>query len=107
MHLFAEISRGRPSAGSHPCGQNSLAGNSTTINATGRITVDGATMSSDTIKLSTSRSTDDVCVANASLVRAVSGRINTYGVRGTPHRGETSTVTGPVAGKPFVLGACP
>jgi hypothetical protein len=84
-----------------------LAGNSTTINATGRITVDGATISSDAIKLSTSRSTDDVCVANGSLVRAVSGRINTYGVRGTPHRDETSTVTGPVAGKPFVLGACP
>jgi hypothetical protein len=84
-----------------------LGGNTTTINATGRITVDRATISSGAIKLSTSRSTDDVCVANGSLVRAVSGRINTYGVRGTPHRDETSTVTGPVVGKPFVLGACP
>ena len=85
-----------------------LAGNSTTINATGRITVDGATINSDAIKLSTSRSTDDVCVANGSLVQAVSsGRINTYGVRGTPYRDDTSTVAGSVAGKPFVLGACP
>jgi hypothetical protein len=84
-----------------------LGGNTTTINATGRITVDGATISSDDIKLSTSRATDDVCVANGSLVRAVSGRINTYGVRGTPHRDETSTVIGRVVGKPFILGACP
>src|SRR5262249_60781831 len=33
--------------------------------------------------------------------------INTYGVRGTPRRDETSTVFGPVAGKPFVVGSCP
>jgi len=83
-----------------------LVGDST-INATGRITVDSATVSGDDIKLSTSRSTDDVCVANGSLVRALSGRINTSGVRGTPHRDETSTVTGTIAGKQFVLGACP
>jgi hypothetical protein len=66
-----------------------------------------ASSSSDSVKLSTSRATDDVCVANGSLLRAVSGRINTYGVRGTPHRDETSTVFGPVAGKPFVVGSCP
>jgi hypothetical protein len=84
-----------------------LGGGSTTINATGRITVDDATVSGDNIKLSTSRATDDVCVANGSLLRAVSGRINTYGVRGTARRDETSTVTGPVVGKQFVVGACP
>ena len=71
-----------------------LGGGNITVNATGRITVDDATVSGDNIKLSTSRATDDVCVANGSLLRAVSGRINTYGVRGTPHRDETSTVTG-------------
>jgi hypothetical protein len=84
-----------------------LGGGNVTVNATGRITVDDATVSGDDIKLSTSRATDDVCVANGSLLRAVSGRINTYGVRGTPHRDETSTVTGPVVGKQFVVGTCP
>jgi len=82
-------------------------GSNTTINATGRITLDDASISGDNIKLSTSRATDDVCVANGSLLRAVSGRINTYGVRGTPHRDGTSIVIGPVAGKPFVVGSCP
>ena len=82
-------------------------GANTTINATGRITLDDASISGDNIKLSTSRATDDVCVGGGSLLRAVSGRINTYGVRGTPHRDETSIVTGPVVGKPFVVGVCP
>jgi len=85
----------------------SVGGSNTTINATGRITLDAASISSDNVKLSTSRTSDDVCVGNGSLVRAVSGRINTSGVRGTPFRDETSTVTGPVTGKPFVVGACP
>ena len=46
-------------------------------------------------------------LARRALAAGVSGRINTSTYAAHRSVDETSTVTGPVTAKPFVVGACP